>query len=106
MPHITASDQTISRLLGAEHEASISLILDHSPPGHGPRLHRHPTTKPGSSTKATSPFQLDDQQLNARPGDVVIAPAGAAQKFTNNAPGHCDIVCIHASPTVSTEWLE
>jgi hypothetical protein len=29
-------------LKGADYGATVSLILDHSEPGHGPRLHRHP----------------------------------------------------------------
>jgi mannose-6-phosphate isomerase-like protein (cupin superfamily) len=106
MPHIAASDQTIARLLGAKQEASISLILDHSPPRHGPRLHRQPYDEAWVIHEGHLTFQLDDRQLNAGPGDVVTAPAGTAHKFTNNGPGHCDLVCIHTSPTVSTEWLE
>jgi hypothetical protein len=42
MAHIPAADGTIARLQGSEHGTSISLILDHSPAGQGPRLHRHP----------------------------------------------------------------
>jgi hypothetical protein len=39
---INANDLQASRLAGAEHEGTISLILDESEPGQGPRLHRHP----------------------------------------------------------------
>ena len=27
-------------------------------------------------------------------------------KFTNDGPGGSKLVCIHASPTFTTEWLE
>ncbi|MDQ6842504.1 MAG: hypothetical protein M3025_08800 [Actinomycetota bacterium] len=42
MPVISAADREGSSLEGAAHGATISLILDHSQPGDGPRLHRHP----------------------------------------------------------------
>jgi quercetin dioxygenase-like cupin family protein len=106
MPHITAAKQGISRLEGSEHGASISLILDHSPPGQGPRLHRHPYEETWVVHDGQLTFQLDDQRFTVGPGDVVIAPAGAAHKFTNDAQRPCSLVCIHASPTIKTEWLE
>lgn len=40
MAVITASMIAGSRLEGAEHGATISLILDRSEPGQGPRLHQ------------------------------------------------------------------
>lgn len=49
MPLIQAGQLKTASLQGAEYGASISLILDRSRPGQGPRLHRHPTMKPGSS---------------------------------------------------------
>jgi mannose-6-phosphate isomerase-like protein (cupin superfamily) len=51
-------------------------------------------------------FQCDEMTERAGPGDVVIVPAGASHKFTNDGPGHSTLVCIHASPTVIGEWLE
>jgi mannose-6-phosphate isomerase-like protein (cupin superfamily) len=106
MPHITASKERISRLQGSEHGASISLILDHSQPGEGPRLHRHPYDETWVVHDGQLTFQLDAQQLKVGPGDVVIAPAGAPHKFINNGPHRCSLVCIHASPSISTQWLE
>ena len=42
MPVIKASTLKNGNLKGADHGATISVILDHSDPGQGPRLHRHP----------------------------------------------------------------
>jgi hypothetical protein len=55
MPVITASALAGRNLKGVEHGATISLILDHSEPGHGPGCTATPTTRPGSSTKEISP---------------------------------------------------
>ena len=42
MTVIKAGTLPTGNLKGEEHGATISLILDDSEPGHGPRLHRHP----------------------------------------------------------------
>ena len=51
-------------------------------------------------------FQLGDDRHHAGPGDIVIAPPGVPHKFTNDGSGRCNLVCIHSSPTMITEWLE
>jgi len=67
MPLINASSLPTGNLEGADHGATLSLILDHSEPGHGPRLHTHPydetwvvidgnlTSKPASSSSRPVP---------------------------------------------------
>jgi quercetin dioxygenase-like cupin family protein len=51
-------------------------------------------------------FQVHETLQQAGPGDIVIVPPGAAHKFTNDGPGCSNLVCIHANPTMVTEWLE
>jgi hypothetical protein len=67
---IRSSTLPTGSLEGHEHGATVSLILDESEPGHGPRLH------------------------------------GSPHKFVNAGPGRSKLVCIHANPTIVTEWLE
>ena len=33
-------------------------------------------------------------------------PPGVPHKFTNQGPGDGRLICIHASPTIATEFLE
>ena len=106
MPVIDASDLTTGNLQGAAHGATVSLILDHSEPGQGPRLHRHPYDETWVVLEGNITFQLGDEPHHAGPGDIVIAPPGVPHKFTNDGPGRANLVCIHASPTMETEWLE
>ena len=106
MPVIHASELQNGNLKGADHGATISLILDHSEPGHGPRLHRHPYDETWVVQEGHITFQLGDDLYEAGPGDIVIAPPGVTHKFTNNGPDRSNLVCIHASPTMRTEWLE
>jgi mannose-6-phosphate isomerase-like protein (cupin superfamily) len=93
-------------LRGEDHGASISLILDESEPGHGPRLHRHTYDETWVVIEGSLTFHAGDQQLSAGPGDIVIVPPDTPHKFTNNGPGRSKLVCIHAHPTFETEWLE
>jgi len=106
MPVINVSALTGSTLKGVDYGATISLILDRSEPGHGPRLHRHPYDEVWVVQEGSLTFQVGEDQLQAGPGDIVIVPPDAPHKFTNNGPGRSNLVCIHASPTMITEWLE
>jgi mannose-6-phosphate isomerase-like protein (cupin superfamily) len=91
---------------GADYGATVSLILDHSEPGHGPRLHRHPYDETWVVEEGNLTFTTDDSQQRVQAGDIVIVPPGVAHKFVNDGPGRSNMVCIHASPTMITEWLE
>jgi len=106
MPIISADVAQSANVEGAEHGATISVILDHSRPGQGPRLHRHPYDETWIVQEGRLTFHLGDEQFAAGPGDVVIAPPNTPHKFTNDGPGRSSLVCIHASPTFDTEWLE
>ena len=106
MPVINATELPTGNLEGEEHAATISLILDDSEPGRGPRLHRHPYDETWVVQQGNLTFQLGEEQFVVGPGDIVIAPPGAPHKFTNDGPGPSKLVCIHANPTFVTEWLE
>jgi mannose-6-phosphate isomerase-like protein (cupin superfamily) len=106
MPILKTSQSGTEQIQGADHGATISLILDHSEPGRGPRLHRHPYDETWVIVDGNLTFQAGDESQTAGPGDVVIVPAGAPHKFTNQGPGRSRLLCIHASPTVIGEWLE
>ena len=106
MPVIRANAMPSSSLRGADHGATISLILDESEPGHGPRLHRHAYDETWVVVEGNLTFHAGEEQFKAGPGDVVIVPPGAPHKFSNDGPGRSKLVCIHASPTFVTEWLE
>lgn len=106
MPLIKNGTLTTGNLKGEDHGATISLILDESEPGEGPRLHRHPYDETWVILEGNLTFQAGDERLAAGPGDIVIVPAETPHKFTNDGPGRSNLVCIHAHPTFSTEWLE
>ncbi|MBV9194731.1 MAG: cupin domain-containing protein [Solirubrobacterales bacterium] len=106
MSVINTNPLETAQIEGAAHGATISLILDYSDAGMGPRLHRHPYDETWVVVEGNVAFQAGDGRHRAGPGDVVIIPAGAPHKFTNEGPGPSQLVCIHANPTVIGEWLE
>ena len=106
MPVINASTLITGNLEGAAHGATVSLILDHSEPGHGPRLHRHPYDETWLVIEGNLTFTSGEEELEARPDDIVIVPPDTPHKFVNNGPGNAHLICIHANPTFETEWLE
>ncbi len=106
MPLIRLGDREGPTIRGDEHGASVSLIIDESEPGQGPRLHRHAYDETWVIQEGNITFQVGDSRLQAGPGDVAIIPPGVPHKFTNDGPGRSKIICIHASPTIVGEWLE
>jgi mannose-6-phosphate isomerase-like protein (cupin superfamily) len=106
MPVIDTNALPNGNLKGEDHGATISLILDHSEPNHGPRLHKHPYDEVWVVIDGNLTFQAGDEQLDAGAGDIVIVPPDTPHKFTNRGPGKANLVCIHANPAFVTEWLE
>jgi quercetin dioxygenase-like cupin family protein len=106
MPVIKSGTLASGNLKGEEHGTTISLILDESEPGQGPRLHQHPYDETWVVIEGNLSFQAGEERLAAGPGDIVIVPPGLPHKFTNAGPGHSKLVCIHAHPTFVTNWLE
>ena len=106
MPLIAGSSLPTGNLKGADHGATISLILDRSEPGQGPRLHEHPYDETWVVIEGHLTFEAGEERLEAGPGDIVIVPPKVPHKFTNNGSGPANLVCIHASPTFVTEWLQ
>jgi mannose-6-phosphate isomerase-like protein (cupin superfamily) len=106
MPLITSGTLPDDNLRGEDYGASISLILDESDPGGGPRLHRHPYDETWVVVEGALTFVAGDERFAAGPGDVVIVPPDTPHRFTNDGPGRSRLVCIHAHPRFDTEWLE
>ena len=106
MPIVKTTETATQTIVGAEHGATISLILDHSEAGNGPRLHRHPYDETWVVIAGDILFEAGEERHTAGPGDVVIVPASVPHKFTNQGPERASRVCIHASPTVSGAWRD
>jgi quercetin dioxygenase-like cupin family protein len=92
--------------VGSDHGAELTLILVDAPVGHGPALHRHPYEEIFVVYRGTGTFFVDGSQVEAGPGDVVLAPAGTAHRFINSGGDRLRLTAIHHAPNFTTEWLE
>jgi mannose-6-phosphate isomerase-like protein (cupin superfamily) len=92
--------------VGAEHgDVPFSIILVHSGPGVGPKLHRHPYPEVFVVQAGQATFQLGDDTIVVDEGHIVVGPPDVPHGFTNTGTGELRIVAIHASPRFQTEWL-
>jgi mannose-6-phosphate isomerase-like protein (cupin superfamily) len=106
MPLIKADALRNGNLEGGVYGATVSVILDEGDVGHGPRLHRHPYDETWVVIEGNVTFREGDSSFAALAGDIVVVPPGVPHKFANAGPGRAKLVCIHASPSFVTEWLE
>jgi mannose-6-phosphate isomerase-like protein (cupin superfamily) len=84
----------------------VSFFLVHNQPGQGPRLHHHPHDETFVILDGHVRVRAGNEILDGGPGDIVTGPAGAPHGFTNSGPGPARLVCIHAAPAMSTEWVD
>jgi len=70
--------------VGAEHgEVPFSIILVHSRPGVGPKVHRHPYAEVFIVEDGEATFRLGDETVVVGEGHVVVGPPDVAHGFTN-----------------------
>jgi mannose-6-phosphate isomerase-like protein (cupin superfamily) len=69
---------------GGEHGGiPISFFWVQSPPGSGPRLHKHPYAEVFVIQEGHATFTVGESTLVVESGHIVIGPAGVPHKFLN-----------------------
>jgi quercetin dioxygenase-like cupin family protein len=92
--------------VGDEHgDVPFSVILVHSAPGTGPRLHRHPYAEVFVVESGEATFQLGNETIVVPGGHVVVGRPNVPHGFTNTGPGELRLTTIHGAPAFDTEWL-
>ena len=95
------------RFIGAHHGGlPISLVLVDDGPGAGPLLHRHPYPEVFVVHAGQARFEIDEIRVTATAGDILIAPAMSAHRFTNTGESQLRVTAIHTAPDMDIEWLE
>jgi quercetin dioxygenase-like cupin family protein len=93
-------------LVGAEHGGvPFSVILVHSRPGVGPKLHRHPYAEVFLVEDGQATFRIGDETIVVEGGHVVVSPPNQPHGFTNTGDGELRLVAIHGASRFTTEWL-
>ncbi len=92
--------------VGAEHgDVPFSIILVHSQPGAGPKLHRHPYAEVFVVESGQATFRIGNRTVIVDAGHVVVSPPGEAHGFINTGPGELRLTAIHGAARFRTEWL-
>lgn len=92
--------------VGAEHgDVPFCVILIHSRPGVGPKLHRHPYPEVFIVVAGQATFQIGDREIVVEGQNVVVSPSGEAHGFTNTGTDELRITSIHGAGRFNTEWL-
>src|SRR4029078_8040583 len=92
--------------VGAEHgDIPFSLILVHSRPGVGPKLHRHPYAEVFVVEAGQATFRIGHETAVVEAGHVVVSPPGEAHGFTNDGTSEPRLTAILGAGRFDTEWL-
>jgi mannose-6-phosphate isomerase-like protein (cupin superfamily) len=92
--------------VGEQHgDVPFCIILVHSRPGVGPKLHRHPYAEVFVVESGRATFRIGDETVVVDGGHVVVSPPGEAHGFTNTGTSELRLTAIHGAGRFNTEWL-
>jgi uncharacterized cupin superfamily protein len=87
-------------LLRSEESDGVVSVIDNTVPANwpGPHLHRHDFDEAFYVLEGELVFQVEDQLLTRRPGELAFAPRGVAHTLANHsdAPARYVLVCTPA----------
>ena len=91
---------------GEAYGSGVSCFFVNYEPGDGPDLHKHPYSETWIVRAGKGRLTVDGEDIEAGPGDIVVASPETPHKFKNIGAGRLEVICIHASPRIIQEWLE
>jgi quercetin dioxygenase-like cupin family protein len=86
-----------ARFEGREHGAAVSFYVSDVDEGQGPGPHTHPYEETFVIVDGSAVFTVDGQDFHARPGMILVVPAGSAHGF-RAGPDGLRSVNIHGAP--------
>lgn len=103
LPFVGMSHQFI----GADHgDVGISVYLVNSPPGRGPRSHRHPYDEIAFVREGRGRWTVNGETIEAGPGDILVVKAGEIHSFLNIGDGPLVQMDVHVNSRFVQENLE
>ena len=87
-------------------DTDVSFILVTFQPGEAVRLHQHPYQEIFIIQEGVATYFVGTTTVDARAGQIIIAPANTPNKFVNSGQGPLRQVDIHLNKRFITEWLE
>jgi quercetin dioxygenase-like cupin family protein len=83
-----APGATLRMVNGAEHGlGDVGFIISEYPPGAANAEHRHTFASAIVVVEGDGLFTVDEDELRASRGDIVVVPAGSWHSFGNNGEG-------------------
>ena len=101
LPHVVGKDELpfaniAHRFEGCRFgDVNVSFFLMESPPGKGAVLHFHPYEEIFITIEGEATFTVGGEVIEAKAGQIVVAPANVPHKFTNTGTGPLKQVDIH-----------
>lgn len=87
-------------------DTGVSFFINHTPPGKGVDLHRHPYPEVFIVHEGQLTFTVGADTVEAGAGQIVIVPTDTPHKFINGGSVVARHVDVHVSPRMITTWLE
>jgi mannose-6-phosphate isomerase-like protein (cupin superfamily) len=112
LPYVVSKDElafgtTAHRFEGYRYGGvNASFFLVESPPGGGARLHFHPYEEIFITLEGEATFTVGDEIIEAKAGQIVVAPAKVPHKFTNTGTDLLRQVDIHPSSRIQQTNVE
>lgn len=91
---------------GSPFGAHVSFFLVDLDPDDGPPLHSHPYEELFVVQEGVATFTVGRDTIEARAGQIVIAPPDRPHRFVNSGNSPLRTVNIHPVPVMHTDWLE
>ena len=84
----------------------VSFFWMRSPPGGGPRLHKHLYPEVFVVEEGIATFTLGDKVTPVEGGHVVVVPSGTPHKFVNSGEVILRLIAIHCHEEPVGQYLE
>jgi quercetin dioxygenase-like cupin family protein len=84
----------------------LSIFLVDYAPGTGAQLHVHPHPEVFVIESGEAKFTVDGQEINARAGQIVVAPANKPHRFMSTGTTTLHAINIVPSDKMTFTWLE
>ena len=91
---------------GALYGSRASFFHVNAEPGMGSALHKHPYPETWIVRTGKVRFTVGGEDIEASPGDIVVAGPEIPHKFKNVGIERLEIICIHPSPQIIQELIE
>jgi len=91
---------------GAEHGASISMFVTHTPPGAFVPLHVHPYPETFVLLRGEGRWTSGEHTAELVPEQVIVVPPDTKHGFRNIGGEPLLVVSVHEAPTITQEWFD